>query len=103
MTPPDDKNDLLSRIEDLWQEASSSSGNAPDPAAAMPPQVDFANVRARFETVSKLQPPASADADNPFNDLVRSVVRDYIDNELEDTIRKAVGDELGARDGQPEK
>ena len=109
MNPPDRRNDLLDRIEGLWLEAAAASGADAFADAAGD---EFGKIRARFEAVSKLQPP-SEDGDPPsrseldfgqaFSEMVRSVVRDYIDTELTDTIRDSVRGELEAGRGTKAK
>ena len=105
MTPPDQRDDLLDRIEDLWQEAAAATPQGD--AAAEAAGDEFGKIRARFEAVSRLQPPLEGGAPNrpesdfghAFNEMVRSVVRNYIETELTDTIRDSVRGEIAAGGG----
>ena len=106
LTPPDQRDELLDRIEGLWLEAAAALPE--EDVAADSAGDEFGKIRARFEAVSRLQPPSEDGASsarpdsgfgNAFSDLVRSVVRDYIESELTDTIRDSVRSELKAESG----
>ena len=112
MNTPEKKLDLRTRIEDLWLEAAANLPENRAVSEAPSDEGDFERIRASFEAVSKLQPPpagqdAPAGSESPFGKafdaLVRSIVRDYIDNELEDSIRRTLRSELEAgRGGRPD-
>ena len=91
------------RIEDLWLEAASTRP-AEESDGADPAKDEFENIRTGFESVAKLQPPSSEGGGSgatafgdTFSDLVRSVVRDYVEKDLEGVIRSAVSSEIRAQ------
>ena len=103
LTPPDQRNDLFDRIEDLWQEASAATSAKGGAAGA--DGDEFGKIRARFEALSRLLPPsedgassgrAESEFGSAFSELVRSVVRGYIESDLQDAIRDSVRSELKA-------
>ena len=109
---PDRKDELLARIEGLWQEAAAAvpgkggkGGKSDDGGkseGAGVPEDDFAEVRARFDAVSKLQPQEESGSafGHAFDDLVRSMVRDYVESDLAEMVRTAVLGEIQAHRGE---
>ena len=90
-----DANDEIENLGSMVM-AAASDGQAAEAH-------DFDDVKSRFEDISKLQPPHSDDGnrDNPeyafgvaFSNLVRHVVRDYIEKDFEPVLRAAIESEI---------
>lgn len=87
--------DGMEKIGSMVMEAASS---APAPEAG-----NFDDIRSKMEDVSRLQPPQTDNRipDNPeyafgvaFSNLVRHVVREYIESDFEPVLRNAIRSEI---------
>lgn len=92
-------NALANQLAAMMEQDPARPEDSPKPDGKQ----DFDGIKSGFETVAQLQPPHpdNGQKQNPeyafgeaFSNLVRSVVRQYIDNEFEATIRHAISDEL---------
>ena len=104
----DDINALASMVEDAAaQTDADDKADQPQSFASTPPP--FEQVMSQMDDVSRLKPPqedntnissVEYDFGQAFTNLVRHVVRDYINNEVEVVIRNAISSELNAHFAQ---